>query len=170
MNETDIKHLCFVVDGAPQGKARPRFTRQGKTYTPLKTKNYEQHIAHRALQAMYGTESLPEWERETEKPIFIAIEAVFPIPKSYTKTKRQACLNGEQLPTVKPDVDNIVKVVGDALNDIAYKDDKQVVGCFVIKRYNQENEDPCINVSIGEIKATWLQKIFFTFKHKFLGW
>ena len=33
--------MVFEVLGKPQGKARPRFTRTGHTYTPNNTTNYE---------------------------------------------------------------------------------------------------------------------------------
>ena len=36
-------------------------------------------------------------------------------------------LNGELLPAKKPDIDNIVKAVLDALNEVAYRDDTQAV-------------------------------------------
>lgn len=36
-------------------------------------------------------------------------------------------LDGEILPLKKPDMDNIVKVIADALNSVAYQDDSQVV-------------------------------------------
>lgn len=41
--------------------------------------------------------------------------------------KKTAMLSGELLPTKKPDIDNIVKAVLDALNEVAYRDDTQVV-------------------------------------------
>lgn len=47
-------------------------------------------------------------------------------------------LDGEIRPTKKPDNDNIVKVVEDALNDVAYKDDKNIVDCVVQKYYSEQ--------------------------------
>lgn len=38
---TSAETLLFRVNGMPQGKARPRFTRQGRAYTPEKTRDYE---------------------------------------------------------------------------------------------------------------------------------
>lgn len=35
-------------------------------------------------------------------------------------------LEGRELPLKKPDMDNIVKVVADALNGVAYHDDVQI--------------------------------------------
>ena len=49
---------------------------------------------------------------------------------------RQAqAMAGELLPTTKPDVDNIVKAIGDGLNGVVWRDDVQAVDLFVRKRY-----------------------------------
>ena len=49
-----------------------------------------------------------------------------------------AALNGELKPTVKPDLDNIAKIVADALNGLAYRDDSCIVDLVVRKRYGVE--------------------------------
>ena len=63
------------------------------------------------------------------------VTAYFKIPKSASKNKRQAMLLGEIRPTKKPDADNILKAVADALNGVAYKDDACVVKMDVEKFY-----------------------------------
>ena len=45
---------------------------------------------------------------------------------------------GVILPITKPDWDNIGKIVSDALNGIAYRDDSQVVDSRVRKIYSNE--------------------------------
>ena len=47
----------------------------------------------------------------------------------------------------KPDADNVVKIIADSLNEIAYKDDTQIVDCMVRKFYG---EDPKVVVIIQE--------------------
>lgn len=49
----------------------------------------------------------------------------------------------------KPDIDNIAKVVCDALNGVAYKDDKQIVSLKLAKRYGSL---PMVVIDINEIK------------------
>ena len=39
-------------------------------------------------------------------------------------------------PTKKPDMDNILKIIADALNKVAYYDDKQIVECSIKKYYS----------------------------------
>lgn len=110
--------VYFFVPGKVQGKARPRFSsRSGTVYTPGETKSYERQIAE-AYQAQHG----PCFEGA----VTVIIEAIFSIPKSWTRAKKAEALAGK-LPPGKPDIDNILKVVLDGLNGIAYEDDKQVV-------------------------------------------
>ena len=56
---------------------------------------------------------------------------------------------GNLNPTKKPDADNIGKVVLDALNGIAYEDDKQVIELRVSKQYSEEREG--LRITIGEV-------------------
>jgi Holliday junction resolvase RusA-like endonuclease len=45
---------------------------------------------------------------------------------------------GELLPSKKPDIDNVLKIVLDALNGVAYKDDSKVVSVSGKKIYSDE--------------------------------
>lgn len=121
--------LIYNVYGEPQGKARPRFTRTGRAYTPKKTMQYEDEIRIAAQSAMGPTDIL-------ETPLSVYIYCNFPIPPSYSKKRRQDCLNGVERPTKKPDLDNIAKAFCDAMNGIVYRDDSQVVSLHVTKRYD----------------------------------
>ena len=51
-------------------------------------------------------------------------------------------------PVKKPDVDNILKIVMDGLNGIAYPDDKQITDAHVKKRYSSE---PRVEVVLMEV-------------------
>lgn len=120
----------FIVDGEPQGKARPRFarTRKGvRTFTPQKTMEYEEEV-----RLAYLTQCKKEI---IEGPVKVYIQANFSIPKSWSKSRKVYAHSGMIKPTKKPDVDNIAKAVCDALNGIAYKDDSQIVKLTVEKYY-----------------------------------
>ncbi len=120
----------FVIDGKIKGKGRPRFAKYGnfaKAYTPADTVSYENLIK---LQFKI---SCGKWYSET--PLKMKITAIHGIVKSTSKKKAALMLQGEIKPTKKPDADNIVKVICDALNGIAYKDDTQVVDLEVKKIY-----------------------------------
>ena len=68
-------------------------------------------------------------------PVRIEARAIFTIPKSWPKSKKQAALVGEVQHTGKPDADNVLKIVGDALNGIVWADDSQIVSASINKRY-----------------------------------
>lgn len=119
----------FEVEGKPVGKGRPRFKRVGnfvQTYTPANTAEYEKLVRLR-FQNAGGV--------ITDKPVRVEIVAFFAPPKSTKKRDKAEMLMNKILPTKKPDCDNIAKIILDALNQIAYKDDSQVAELSVKKRY-----------------------------------
>ncbi len=132
----------FIVIGNPQGKMRPRFTHKGggRTYTPKKTIEYEEHI--KTCYKRY----VKKRSYDDDVSLHVTICAYYPIPKSYSKAKRAQAERGNIIPKSKPDVDNIAKVVLDALNGVAYVDDKLVAGLLVIKKYSV---NPRLCVQIG---------------------
>ena len=133
----------FTVYGEPVGKGRPRFAKRGNfvsTYTPLKTKTYEDEIRMMARSAMGSSEPL-------ETPVTVAIYIRVGIPTSFSKQKRKDALAGIEKPTKKPDADNILKCFLDAMNGIVYIDDKQVVNIHLTKVYS---EVPAVEVMVKE--------------------
>jgi Holliday junction resolvase RusA-like endonuclease len=67
------------------------------------------------------------------------VVAAFPIPKSFSKTKRLDAISGALRPTTKPDCDNIIKML-DALNGVVFADDKQIVEASILKIYSDKPE------------------------------
>jgi Holliday junction resolvase RusA-like endonuclease len=123
--------MTYMVEGNPIGKGRPKFARRGNfvsTYTPTKTRDYETVIKEAAKKAMGSNELL-------ETPVTVAIYITVPIPQSYSKKRTEACLKDIERPIKKPDIDNIAKCFLDAMNDIVYKDDTQVLTLHVTKVY-----------------------------------
>ena len=123
-----MPHIEFVVPGEPKGKGRPRMTRSGHTYTPKDTEVYENLVRHSFLGRYDDFTPI-------EGSLTVYINAVYSIPKSASKKKRQQMLNREIRPTKKPDVDNITKAILDSLNQITYRDDSQVTSLIVTKEY-----------------------------------
>jgi len=135
--------VTFIVYGEPQGKGRPRFVRRGNhisTYTPQKTKTYEDEIRIMAKAAMGASEPL-------DTPMTVAIYIRVGIPASYSKQKRMDALAGIIKPMKKPDLDNVAKCFLDSMNEIVYLDDKQVVNLHVTKVYA---ETPAVEVMVKE--------------------
>jgi Holliday junction resolvase RusA-like endonuclease len=65
----------------------------------------------------------------------LILRAFLPVPGSWPKSKKAKALAGIITPTVKPDADNLAKSVCDALNGVAWVDDKQVIKLHVFKAY-----------------------------------
>ena len=123
----------FVVYGNPKGKARPRFTKTGAVYTPKETKEYESMVSRAYLNSggiNFG-----------ELPIKLSVLAVL----------RKAMSNKKKFATIKPDLDNIEKIVLDGLNGIAFKDDKQVIDIHTKKRYCKDGEVPVLAVRVSSV-------------------
>ena len=133
----------FTVNIIPVAKGRPKFRRIGNfvsTYTPKKTASYESEIAKSAKEAMEGMEPL-------ESPIKLNLMFIMPIPVSYSKKRKEACLNKSEQHLKLPDIDNMVKAVCDAMNGIVYKDDGQVVTLIAHKAYGLS---PHVFIKISE--------------------
>ena len=129
----------FTIDGKPQGKGRPRLS-YGRVKTPEQTVMYENYI-----KLLYKSSI----KKYFEGPIRLIIKAYYPIAKSDSKKKKEQKLSGEIRPfNIKPDIDNVVKVICDALNEIAYKDDTQIVELGTSKHFSDK---PRVEVTIENI-------------------
>ena len=112
-----MQNISFHVPGKPQGKARARTVRHADSgcsvsYTPDNTVLYENFIKDQFLNHSQG------FYMERGKPVAVWIVARFLTPKSISKKRRLDMLEGREFPLKKPDADNIIKVVQDALNEI----------------------------------------------------
>ena len=137
--------MHFVVLGPPVGKGRPKFsTFNGRAiaYTPQKTVNYENLVKISFQQS--GEKGFTK-----EKELEAELKAFFPIPKNTSKKKISEMLKGMIYHTKRPDIDNLVKSVFDALNGLAYYDDSQICKLTVCKLYS---ELPRVEITITEVK------------------
>lgn len=140
----------FSVRGVPVAKERPR-TRivQGrgrafaKIYTPAKTKNYERLVRYEARLAMRAAGL-----RQFLGPVIVNLSFDFPIPPSYPAKLRAECLAGTAFHTKRPDIENLEKIILDAMNDCVFHDDAQVVESHCRKRFAA---DPKVSVHVEEL-------------------
>jgi Holliday junction resolvase RusA-like endonuclease len=111
--EHDVfSYEVFVPWDKPQVKERPRFA-NGRVYTPKKTLDAEKLIAEHWRE--YG---LPKVDQPCEVELEFSNDGINVLIAScpdYVNRK------------LRGDLDNYVKIVLDALNDVAYTDDKHVV-------------------------------------------
>lgn len=121
----------FTVFGDPVPKERPR-TVKGHTYTPERTRRHEEKIAL-VYKSRYHGDGF-----ESGEPLRLVVDAYFKIAKGDSRVVKEGKLSGEIRPTIRPDADNVLKTVQDALNGLAYKDDSQIVESLARKWYSDE--------------------------------
>ena len=121
--------MHLTIPGIPQAKQRPRMTKTGHTYTPKQTRDYEALIK-KCWKEQSG-------ETLEDGPLKAYITAYLPIPKNTKKAVHEKMRTGEIRPTKKPDLDNIIMVL-DALNGLAFPDDKNIVEITAEKYYSTE--------------------------------
>ena len=137
--------IKLTIPGKPISKLRARiftnkYTGRAMSYTPKETTNYANFIKQIYI-TKYGQHKLTGAIRQT-------INAYYPIPKSTSKKKRALMLEGKIRPTVKPDYDNVEKNFSDALENIAFDNDNQIVSSRFDKYYS---DNPRCEIEIEEI-------------------
>ncbi len=147
----EVEVIRFTVYGEPQGKGRPRFVARynpatqksfGQAHTPEKTVVYENLI-----RTEYSIQT-KNFRYPDDAMLDMRILAFYGVPKSVSKKRKALMLDGIIRPIKKPDQDNVIKVVADSLNQVAYKDDTQIVDCQCRKFYS---EKPRIEVTILQV-------------------
>ena len=140
--------IKFVYNGEAVGKGRPRVSRRGSyvhTYTPEKTRIFEEAIRFEFMAS--NCEAMPVYPKEVPLKATVVIGTA--IPKSYSKKKREMCREGLIAPSKRPDLDNILKSIFDALQGDAFVDDSQIVSIRAEKIFS---EKPFVEVVIDEYK------------------
>ena len=125
--------ISFIVPGEPIAKARARVfynKNAGRVmaYTPTKTANFENWIKQIAIDYKPQCGLLCT-------PLKLRVIVYRSMPKSFSLKKIQAAEKGMILPTTKPDLDNYIKSIKDALQKLIYQDDSQIVELTARKEY-----------------------------------
>ena len=125
--------LTFLVIGKPVGQPRHRVSTiggRGRLYLP---KSHPVHAYKAAIKVAF-TGVAGDWETITG-PVQLSVHCRFAMPNSWSRKKR--CEMQGTLHDSKPDADNVVKAVKDALTDAGvWLDDSQVALEFVSKRWS----------------------------------
>jgi len=119
-----VNVITAAIPGVPNTKLRPRFSRykgRVKTYDPQA--DDKKTVQWQLRSRMVGKEPL-------DGPVSLSCIFIFPKPKSRKKLK-------EVFHTVKPDLDNLIKWIGDVGNGILWHDDKQIVSISSVKIYGE---------------------------------
>lgn len=117
--------LKFIINGKPKAKQSTRFCKRGYAYTDDSIKNY-QDLGKWFIKQQYQGLLI-------DYPITLEVIAHFPIKKSAAK-KELATLIGAPYP-LRPDGDNVLKMMCDILNGIVIKDDSLITSKTIHKKY-----------------------------------
>ncbi len=136
-----MKPMVFLILGDPQSQARHRtYSRNNEMTT------YDPSAAIKRTMADKVKSIMLQRSYEMIDDGFIAIDVEFhlPIPSSFSAKKRES-LN-ESYCNKKPDLDNLLKLVMDALNLVVYRDDRLV--CEVSMR-KISSVKPCTKIVVS---------------------
>lgn len=137
--------ILLVIPGNPIAKPRAKGFFNKKTnilhhYYSSNSgiKEFEQHIRDKAFEAI---------KTPSELPIILKAVFIFPRPKQMIYKKKQM---PREPKTTKPDYDNLLKSISDALNGIAFRDDGQVYKGTWEKYIASGNEQPRTEIEISD--------------------
>lgn len=121
-----MRECSFSLDVPLVGKARPRVRRDGRAFTPAKTAAFERAVGLAARAAMQG--------EPFAGGCSVAVFADVEMPRSWS-TRKRAEMAGRPH-TQKPDKDNCLKAICDALNGIVWHDDAQAALMLIEVRWS----------------------------------
>lgn len=145
----------FTFIGIPKGQPRPRFrqitTKAGHSfahaYEPKEATQYKDN-----LRAQIVSQAPRLIERDV--PVRLVVECYLPRPQAHFNSKGLLKPNAPKWCTKKPDSDNILKAIKDAMTGIVWHDDNQVVSPRgPDKFYCAPGEQPRVIICVEEIEV-----------------
>lgn len=146
-------NIQIIIDGfaqaqrAPQGVIIPplppalRKRHSVRMYTPAEVRKWQSDAKYLAAIAMKDKNPL-------KGQLVVDISVYLNPPMSMSKKKLELALEGRIRPITRPDCDNYAKATLDAMNQIVWVDDSQIVTLIVGKWYA---EKPRVVVTVNEL-------------------
>ena len=130
----------FVVPGTPEPWRRAR-SHGARRYTDPRSTSYADRIRWAWTEA--GRVDFGD------APIQLAIAAAYPRPKTHLRRNGQLSAAGVRaiIPS-RTDIDNVCKAVMDALNGLAWRDDRQVVDLTATKWWAPLSDPTAAGVTV----------------------
>jgi len=130
----------FFVEGLPKAQPRPRMTKNGHVYTPDTAKEWKESVSVGVMKNRQPVITLP---------VKLTVCFYFQFPK---REKPLIEKPGYFRPhIIKPDADNLLKAVMDAMTDaLVWIDDTQVYAVSAEKWYYAGEHGARIKVEAGE--------------------
>lgn len=134
-----LDRIAFSVGGRPVQWQRTGSHHGKRVFTPHAMRKAAKAITAAGKSAMGNRAPLTG-------PVRLTVVTVYAVPKSWPKKLQDAIADGAVVyKTSVPDLDNLGKLVSDALNGVAFVDDSQVAELLNRKRYgNPERTDVVI--------------------------
>lgn len=115
--------MDFLIPIRPYPKQRPRFV-NGHAYTPQETQDYERTIRQMVMLRMV-TDRIEPYQK------WCSLKITF----RYAHLKKRKPYHN-----TKPDIDNLLKAIFDALNGLCYRDDAIILRVEASKEYGDRDE------------------------------
>lgn len=130
-----IRHFV-VITGQPVAKGRPRFCRNGHVHAHQASMRWEDSAAVQ-LRAAIGPQMY-------NQPLKLEVTAYFQRPQ---RLMRKSSPQNRIHHTAKPDADNILKAVGDALVKAGVvRDDSCINAQYCVKYYAAKDAPPEVSI------------------------
>lgn len=155
-NSTDgYRSIIFTVPGEVRGQGRPRTQvvngRDGRSYAHIYQSHKDSNTKHNIQ--LYAKEALDKagyaMAHPSARGISVLVRIYMRMPNSFSQKKRNKALEDEIRPRKKPDLDNVLKSVLDAMTGVVYRDDKEVTAIQVVRHY-YDSDRLAIQVSWNE--------------------
>ena len=138
-----VRAVDFTVPGIVKGKDRARVAfRYGKAiaYTPSGTAHAEAAVKLFAARAMGRAPLL-------DGPLKLSVWVRKKPPESWSEKKKAA----EKFVVGKPDCDNVLKLIADAMNRIVYHDDSRIAQ-IEFHRFYAGKEPECVRIRVETLE------------------
>lgn len=139
--------MKYTLDIEPKPQSRPRFTRNGRAYELKDMTNWKRSFAE-LLQ-------LRKPKRIENGSIFVSVTFYIYPPQTVSKIKTKSPVPNERLEKIyvnkRPDLDNYIKAILDASNEILFKDDGQIAVLSAQKLYSL---NPRIELEITNLEES----------------
>lgn len=116
----------ITIKQIPVAQPRPKITRFGNFDPAKDKKNWARIQISQQLDITIGD------------PIELHLVFYMPIPKNTSKKKKELMINNEIKHQKNKDIDNLIKFIMDAMNGVAFKDDRQIWNITASKLYSTE--------------------------------
>ena len=147
--------ITFFVSGTPIAQPRVRACIRGKhagVYDPGTAKEWKNKVMSCGTTAAYRPEHGTKFEILTG-PVGLTLHFYLPRPKHHSRSNGELKQTAPKWHTSKPDLDNLVKAVKDAITYIGviWADDSQVCATQTEKTYADEKHQVGVRVTIEKL-------------------